>query len=133
MMSALKFERQNGHTPTVSLWRSTGLFRAETGCECGGARVKLSSDWHRTESKALEDLRDKVLSEHGRVAMARAGWKCEECGEVRPLSAHHRVFRSHDRNDRVENLKPTCRPDHEREHGPKGKSNIRPADILEAE
>ena len=130
MMSALKFERTNGHVPTIAFSRPTGLFRAETACECGGARVTLSSGNHRTESRALEELRDKVLSEHGRVAMARAGWKCEECGGVRPLSAHHRVFRSHGRDDRVENLKATDCICHEREHGTK--SNIRPADILEA-
>jgi len=129
MMSALKFEKQNGHVPTIALSRPTGLFRAETTCECGGARVTLSSGSHRTESRALEDLRDKVLAEHGRVVMARADWKCEECGGVLPLSVHHKVFRSYERDDRVPNLKACCSPCHQREHGPK--ANIRPADILE--
>ena len=127
MISALKFERINGHVPTISHSRSTGLCRAETACECGGAPVPLSSGWHRTESKVLEDLRDKVLAEHGRVAMERAGWKCQECGGVKPLSAHHKVFRSNGRDDTVQNLESVCRACHEREHGPK--ANIRPADI----
>ena len=131
MMSALKFERFNGHVPTIAFSRTTGLFRAETACECGGARVTLSSGNHRTESKALEELRDKVLSEHGRVAMARAGWKCEECKGVTWISAHHRVFRSHGRDDRCGNLVALCFMCHSRLHGEKT-ANIRPADILQA-
>ena len=130
MLSALTFESQNGHVPTLAFSGPTGFFRAEVVCECGGAPVTLSSGKHRTESKALEDLRDKVLAEHGRVVMERAGWKCQECGGVRALSAHHKVFRSHGRDDTVGNLFASCEPCHRRVHGPK--ANIRPADIQEA-
>lgn len=125
MLSKFRFERINGHEPT--LVELKGQWRASCDCACGGNTLTLTSEgWAESESRALESLLAVVLSEHGRVAMDRAGWKCEKCSAIRGLSSHHKVFRSHSRNDRVDNLQALDPPCHAAAHG--AKLNIRRAD-----
>ncbi len=114
-MTKHRFKRINGHAPSTSYEKISDRWRAICCCECGTHQIILIM-WGKTEDKALRALLDAVLKEHGRICMDKAGWKCEQCGSVCGLSAHHKVFRSRDRDDRVENLEALCVVDHFQEH-----------------
>jgi hypothetical protein len=114
-MSPTRFERINGHAPTVEHNKSTGQYRAMCRCECGRTYAEVWAGWYNTESRALDGLLETVLSHHGTIAMDRANWACG-CGSIRGLSSHHKVFRSHERDDRVENLSPQCERCHSTSH-----------------
>jgi hypothetical protein len=116
MLSITRFERINGHVPKVAFDRRSGIYQATCQCDCRGYAVMVYGDPARSESRALESLRDQVLREHGQIAMERQGWQCAECGRVAPLSAHHKEYRSHGRDDRVENLRGLDSNCHGKEH-----------------
>jgi len=117
MITAERLQRINGHK--VSLAYGGGQWYALAICHCSGGELRPIQARHAAEYRVLELLRDEVLRVHGEIAMERAKWACEECGSVTGLSAHHRVFRSHQRDDRVENLMACCSPCHDRKHGRK--------------
>lgn len=54
------------------------------------------------------------------MVLARAGYRCERCGEQgrprRPLECHHRLMRSQGGPDRAENLVVLCRGCHQHVH-----------------
>ena len=124
MINASKFQRYNGHIPTVTKDPVTARYTAETVCNCGTGPVVISVS-APTERNVLEALLRGVLSEHGRIVMERAGWKCSACGRIAPLQADHIIPRSHGRDDRVTNLRALDDPCHRRRHGEK----VHPLDI----
>lgn len=126
MLSVTKFERQNGHEPTVTPFEA-GQFKAHCVCACGKYLQTIYGHARNSESRALESLRDAVLAAHGLIVIERSNWACAECGSMRGLSAHHKVFRSHGRDDTVANLESVCLVCHEEKH--RKKSEVRPADI----
>jgi hypothetical protein len=70
-----------------------------------------------TQAEALQALVDQNYRDNSKLAMERAGWKCERCGSAyKPLQAHHRKYRSHGRDDRVENLEILDFDCHQRAH-----------------
>jgi len=85
-----------------------------------GSAVTVRSG--RTEKEALRELVSAVYKINREEAMIRAKFKCENCGSRKDLEAHHKKFRSHGRNDRVENLEVVCRLCHEIKHGVGGSS-----------
>lgn len=61
-----------------------------------------------TENRALYDLVEAVYRVRCERAMELAGWKCSQCGTTNNLQCHHKVFRSHGRDDRLSNLRVLC-------------------------
>ena len=73
----------------------------------------------RTESGHSATLGAIVETLYRRTAQKvfeRAKWRCEECGRIRPIQAHHVIFRSHGRVDSMENLRALCKSCHENAH-----------------
>ena len=66
--------------------------------------------------RAIEMTVNAVYFKWKSEKMEESGWKCERCGSVRALHAHHIVFRSKGRNDRKENMQVLCINCHEDEH-----------------
>jgi 5-methylcytosine-specific restriction endonuclease McrA len=115
MLTPRKLALINGHETTVERSENNNHFIAQCACDCAKPEVIICASAF-TEQLALERLRDLVLAEHGRIVMERAGWKCENCGVVAGLSAHHKIHRSQGRDDRCSNLQSSCTACHEREH-----------------
>ena len=118
MLSTHRLEVQNGHATTVRhvfYEQEAPGFIAECVCNCGAYKITLSA-CGTTEQLALENLREMVYAEHSQIVFERAGWKCEDCGSVAPLTAHHQIFRSHGRDDRITNLRALDQRCHERRH-----------------
>ena len=106
MLSPTRFEKINGHLPEVH-WEN-GIWFASCQCACGGRPAHLIASHIRSQDFALKRLLDEVLRYHRNIEMERAGWQCRECGATSGLSAHHKVFRSHERDDTVGNLRALC-------------------------
>jgi hypothetical protein len=119
MLSLARFERVNGHAPTV--WHNPALgYSAVVECRCGAApRPIWTSQYFESAASALEDLLEKVLAEHRLITMDNANWACANCGHVTGMAAHHKVLRSRGRDDRVTNLVSLCERCHTQEHGNK--------------
>ena len=49
--------------------------------------------------------------------MDRDGWRCQKCGSVKDLQAHHRKYRSRHGDDSLANLVTLCAYCHMEEHG----------------
>ena len=128
MLTARKLEMLNGHATTVIRSADSRVFTAECECDCADAPVKIEAT-ALCELLALERLRDLVLQEHGRIVMERAGWKCENCEAVGPLSADHIVARAHGRDDRVSNLRALDQACHDRRHRENNNPNVHRVDI----
>jgi hypothetical protein len=126
MLSVTRFGSINGHTPTVTRNTDTGLYVAACWCDCGAVPVALQSRKAGSEQAALEHLLNLVLAEHGQIVLRAQNWACT-CGSIQCLSVHHRVFRSHERDDRITNLVALCLPCHENAHGRNGK--VRPDSV----
>lgn len=54
----------------------------------------------RLDPLSYEGLRQKILG--------RDGWRCQSCGAMSNLEAHHKKFRSHSGADTEENLITLC-------------------------
>ena len=83
----------------------------------------VASAGAKTEKEALRRLVEKVYKIHCEIVMRRQQFRCAVCGLIKPLSVHHRVFRSHGRDDRTSNLLALCNEDHEAQHRSKEKIN----------
>lgn len=116
MISARRFENINGHVPVVEAAEGGGYY-ACCECNCGAERVTIVAHSNVSERGALSSLLHEVLQHHGRIVMERAGWACERCRRIRPLSAHHRVRRSKQRSDLIPALEAICVECHAAEHG----------------
>jgi 5-methylcytosine-specific restriction endonuclease McrA len=62
----------------------------------------------RLEAEPYEELRQQVLR--------RDGWKCQACGAMSNLEAHHKQFRSHSGDDSEQNLMTLCTACHSAVH-----------------
>jgi 5-methylcytosine-specific restriction endonuclease McrA len=62
-------------------------------------RTRLSVD-----ALSYQALRQKVLR--------RDGWRCQFCGAISNLEVHHKVFRSHQGENRDDNLITLCNTCH---------------------
>ncbi len=69
------------------------------------------------EKDAAQKLVDLHWREVCKIVFRRAGYRCEDCAAIKPLSVHHIVFRSHGRRDTPSNLTALCCGCHERRHG----------------
>ena len=49
--------------------------------------------------------------------LERDGWRCRKCGAVENLQVHHKIRRSQQGNDSIENLVTLCARCHMAEHG----------------
>jgi 5-methylcytosine-specific restriction endonuclease McrA len=49
--------------------------------------------------------------------LERDQWKCQKCGSLENLQVHHKIKRSQQGNDTLENLVTLCAYCHTREHG----------------
>jgi len=63
----------------------------------------------RLHPVSYESLRQQILR--------RDGWRCQSCGTMTNLEAHHREFRSQSGPDSEENLITLCAACHARVHG----------------
>jgi len=111
-MTPDKFARLH---PDVSLevsYRAAVAFRKDKTIVAG---VRLKNNRHSL-SRALDSLSYRILTLNARAAAAKAGWRDQNTGEIRPLSAHHLVKRSQGRNDAVENLAALGLASHARQH-----------------
>ena len=78
--------------------------------------VWAESEGHK-QSQVLSNL---VSRNYARVSVMVKDWQtnlCARCGEKKPLSVHHKVFRSHGRKDTAENLEALCSNCHNAAHG----------------
>lgn len=71
----------------------------------------------KDDQEAICQLVEDVYQMNSHIVMERQGWRCKECGGLRPLSAHHVKKRSHGRYDGIDNLEGLCADCHERRHG----------------
>jgi len=62
----------------------------------------------RLNAESYEALRHQVLR--------RDGWRCQACGWISNLEVHHKDFRSHGGEDRVDNLITLCARCHREIH-----------------
>ena len=62
----------------------------------------------RLDPLSYETLRQQILG--------RDGWRCQSCGTMSNLEAHHREFRSHSGHDSEENLITLCTACHAKVH-----------------
>lgn len=129
-MTEDQFEIRTGHEPRISIKTQPGHYSpamfaeiwADCSCDCNKKFYPFSFvRTAATTSGALRVLAEDVLNAHKKIAMDRADWRCEVCKQVAPLQAHHKVFRSHGRDDRVENLQCLCARCHADAHGTGGK------------
>ena len=115
-MSPEKFEKINGHEPFTGKSEKFAKSYAICVCKCSGTATTLAATGpFLKEGEALKALSDVVLKHHGKIVMERQGWKCT-CGKATWLSAHHKIFRSHERDDRVTNLLAQCNVCHRDQH-----------------
>jgi 5-methylcytosine-specific restriction endonuclease McrA len=49
--------------------------------------------------------------------LERDGWRCQKCGSLENLQVHHKIKRSQQGNDALENLVTLCAYCHMAEHG----------------
>lgn len=70
-----------------------------------------------TSREALRMLVDATYKRRREMVMERAKRRCENCNRLAPLEVHHIVFRSHGRDDRIENLEALCNECHGGIHG----------------
>jgi HNH endonuclease len=70
-----------------------------------------------TQSLALQALVGIIYKRRSAQVMREQGYRCAKCKAIKPLTIHHKKFRSHGRDDSVENLLALCRPCHGGEHG----------------
>ena len=49
--------------------------------------------------------------------LERDGWRCQKCGSIENLQIHHKIRRSQQGNDSLENLVTLCAYCHMEEHG----------------
>ena len=49
--------------------------------------------------------------------LERDRWKCQKCGSLENLQVHHKIKRSQQGNDSLENLVTLCAHCHMKEHG----------------
>jgi len=49
--------------------------------------------------------------------LERDGWRCHKCGSLENLQVHHKIRRSQQGNDSLENLVTLCAYCHLKEHG----------------
>ena len=49
--------------------------------------------------------------------LERDGWRCQKCGSLENLQVHHKIRRSQQGNDSLENLVTLCARCHMAEHG----------------
>ena len=117
-VSPTRFEKVNGHVPTVFPQEGKG-FRAVCACDCNGGLPVVLSASAATEKKALKLLLEEVYRRHSEIVMLRQGWKCSQCGLIKGLQSHHIVARSKGRNDRISNLRGDCCSCHEMETNPR--------------
>lgn len=75
----------------------------------------------KDEADALEKLVDAVYKIHCEIVRRRQQFRCSGCSKLVGLSVHHRIFRSHGRDDRLSNLTALCNDCHERQHKSKEK------------
>ena len=73
------------------------------------------------EKDACNDLRTINLRRVSNIVFEKQEWKCAECQQVKPLSAHHVIFRSRWRPsmgplDVESNLRGLCAEHHGDEH-----------------
>ena len=62
----------------------------------------------RVENRDYQELRTRVLR--------RDGWRCQLCGSMTNLEAHHQQFRSHSGADSEDNLITLCTDCHSSMH-----------------
>lgn len=72
--------------------------------------------WSTTKERVIDLLVEKMYKERSRELFKRADYRCNHCGELKPLQAHHKIFRSHGRSDALSNLVALCADCHERTH-----------------
>ena len=62
----------------------------------------------RLDTTSYRELQWQVLE--------RDGWRCQACGSMQHLQAHHLKFRSHSGSDEEQNLITLCTECHEQVH-----------------
>ncbi len=71
----------------------------------------------RDDKDAAHRIVDLHWKDICKLVARRQDFRCLYCNGLKPLSYHHRKFRSHGRSDRPENIVGACRVCHDREHG----------------
>jgi hypothetical protein len=123
-LTAAKLEALSGHLPVVMYDKPLG-YSAKCVCNCGSVPMNIWVGFYHTEQRALESMRAKILSDHGWIVMERARWKCQNCDKAgASLSAHHKIFRSHGRDDRVAALQALCLECHQAAHQQKSAAKV---------
>jgi 5-methylcytosine-specific restriction endonuclease McrA len=65
-------------------------------------------------------LGEQIYRRVMRRVLERDGWRCQKCGSLESLQVHHRVKRSQQGNDSLDNLVLLCAYSHLAEHGQLG-------------
>ena len=117
-LTTRRFFLINGHSAIIDHDRYSMRFAARCECDCGDRPVFLASPICFFEEEALHKLLDQVLALHRAIVMERQGFACALCHRIGPLSGHHKILRSRNRDDRVANLQGLCVTCHEQQHQP---------------
>lgn len=67
----------------------------------------------------LKEFVEWNYKRNSQMVFEAQSYRCANCGEMKPLQAHHRKHRSQGRNDRTENLVGLCSSCHEGKHAAK--------------
>lgn len=112
-----RLERLTGHTVSAEYddkkyqWRFVLVDKSDDACWC--SLVVVAPSLREVEAKAL---RQNLDHQRSRLMLKQKG-RCAHCGAARALQVHHRVFRSHGRDDRIANLVAICLACHGEMHG----------------
>jgi len=76
-----------------------------------------------TSAEYDRHLQSKTWKRKAKAARRRAGWRCERCGESRPLDVHHKTY-ARFKKELAKDLEALCRPCHEAHHAKKEGDNM---------
>ncbi|SRR6266702_6601287 len=91
-----------------------GAFWTAT-CKEGVFDVRASS---RDAAERLVDLHWREVC---KIVFRMQNWHCAYCLRIRPLTGHHKIFRSQGRIDSVTNAEGLCSDCHGNKYGPHGR------------
>jgi 5-methylcytosine-specific restriction endonuclease McrA len=100
--------------PVVELPSEDGVFRFEARSQIEDVMVRGRGATEKEALKKLVDNNYKRVS--GIVMLERARGRCEECGKLTGLHAHHIKHRSSGRVDSTLSIRALCPPCHDQAH-----------------
>ncbi len=115
-MTPRNAERITGLDVTAGFVIGSRTIHYATASESG---VEIARAEGCNQAAALGRLVEVIYKRRSEQTMQEQGWRCADCNGIKPLTIHHKVFRSHGRDDRRENLIAICVSCHDSRHNQK--------------